>query len=267
MMMDILGIPSHYEQYGQGEEQVLLLHGWGKAVTLEKHLAPIARLLQGDCRVTALEFPAHGQTGKPRETWGVEQFALWTEAAVDALSLGKVTIVAHSFGGRIALWLAANRPQLIRRLVLTGGAGLRRPQTEQEKQAAQRYQQQREKLEKVKRIPLVGVWADAMQRKLRDSRSSPDYLEADEDMKATFVRIVNEDLDPLLPLIRVPTLLIWGELDDATPLWMGQRMEQQIKDAALIPFAGRGHFAYLEEAARFAAIVLAFIREDTKTVV
>ncbi|NLD51709.1 MAG: alpha/beta hydrolase [Clostridiales bacterium] len=267
MMMDVLGIPSHYEQYGNGEEQVLLLHGWGKAVTLERHLAPIARLLQGDCRVTALEFPAHGQTGKPRETWGVEQFALWTEAAMAALSLNQVTLVAHSFGGRIALWLAANRPWLIKRLVLTGGAGLRRPQSEQEKEAAQRYQQQRQKLEKLKRLPLVGSVASAVQRRLRDSRSSADYLEADEDMKATFVRIVNEDLGPLLPLVKAPTLLIWGELDEATPLWMAQRMEREIPDAALIPFAGRGHFAYLEEAARFAAIVLAFIREDKQAVV
>ena len=111
-------------------------------------------------------------------------------------------------------------------------------------------------------MPLLGRGAQALQRKLRDRHSSPDYLEADEDMKETFVRIVSQDLRPLLGQVVQPTLLVWGDRDDATPLWMGQEMERGIRDAALVVFEGRGHFAYLEEAGRFAAIVKALIRED-----
>ena len=55
---------------------------------------------------------------------------------------------------------------------------------------------------------------------------------------------------------------MWGDRDDATPLWMGQEMERTMQDAALVVFEGRGHFAYLEEAGRFAAIVKALMRED-----
>ena len=115
MQTVILGIPSHIEQYGRAGEEVLLLHGWGKPVTLKRHLEPLALALAEDYHVTALEFPAHGQPGKPAGVWGVPEFAAWVKAAMEQLDLRHVTVVAHSFGGRVALWLAAKEPQLIRR--------------------------------------------------------------------------------------------------------------------------------------------------------
>lgn len=264
MVMDILGIPSHVQQWGDQGEQVLLLHGWGKAVTLDRHLAPLALALQDSCRVTALEFPAHGQSGKPQEDWGVPEYAAWVKAAIQALGLGPVTLVAHSFGGRVALWLSVHEPQLMRRMVLTGAAGLKRPQTPREAARARRYQLAQRLLRGIGRLPGLSGPVGRLSRRLRDSRSSADYLACDEDMKASFVRIVSQDLGPLLPRVGHSCLLIWGEEDEATPLWMGERMAREIPGAALIPLAGRGHFAYLEELSRFAAIVKAFIVEDGK---
>ncbi len=264
MQLEILGISSHVEQYGQSGEEVLLLHGWGRPVTLDRHLAPLARELQDECRVTAIEFPAHGRTGKPGVVWGVKEFALWVKAAMEQLGLENVTVVAHSFGGRVALWLAANEPRLVRRLVLTGAAGLRRPKTPEEERAAQRYRSLQAGLSRLTGLPLIGGAVKRLQRAVRDRRSSADYLDADEDIKPTFVKIVSEDLRPLLPRIAQPALLVWGDLDEATPLWMGQTMEKEMRDAALIVFEGRGHFAYLEELGRFSRLIKAFIREDIK---
>ncbi len=262
MTIDVLGIPSRYEQYGTAGEEVLLLHGWG--VTLDSCLSPLAGALQADCRVTALEFPAHGMTGKPAQTWGVPEFAAWVKAMMAALGLGPQTVIAHSFGGRVALWLAAHEPGLVMRLVLTGAAGLMPKKTAAREADELRYQHQRQQLERLKSLPLVGNIAKAAQDRLRDKRSSPDYKALDEGMKKTFVRIITQDLRPILAHIEQPTLLIWGDQDTETPLWMGRTMEEEIKDAALITFEGRGHFAYLEELPRFARIVQAFITEDTK---
>lgn len=264
MMRDILGIPSHYAQYGSGGEQILLLHGWGKPVTLERHLEPLAHALADDYRVTALEFPAHGKSGKPQEAWGVPEFAAWVKAFMEALSLDKVTLVAHSFGARVGIWLAVHEPQLISRLVLTGAAGLRREQSEAEQARARCYKRLQAVLLRLSRLPLIGKGIAILSRRLRDSRSSEDYRACDEGMKPSFVRIVGLDLGPLLPEIHQPCLLVFGEKDEATPLWMEQRMAREIPDAALIVFENRGHFAYLEELGRFAAIVKAFIVEDGK---
>ena len=264
MLTEILGVSSHIEQYGSAGEELLLLHGWGKAVSLKRHMAPLAKLLADEYHVTALEFPAHGQSGKPTGAWGVPEFAAWVKAAMERLNLSNVTVVAHSFGGRVALWLAAREPQLVRRLVLTGAAGLVREKTPGEEAETLRYKKAQEQLGKLKGIPLLGRGVDKLQRTMRDRRSSADYKEADEDVKPSFVKIVSQNLRPILPEIAQPALLVWGELDDATPLWMGQTMEKEMKDAALIVFEGRGHFAYLEEAGRFSALVKAFIVEDMK---
>lgn len=262
MMIEVLGIPSHYERYGAIGEEILLLHGWG--VTLDACLTPLAKALQADCRVTALEFPAHGMSGKPAQTWGVSEFAAWVRAMMDALRLGPQTVIAHSFGGRVAIFLAAQEPSLISRLVLTGAAGLIAPKTAAQEADDQRYQHRKQQLERLKALPLAGNLAKAAQERLRDKRSSPDYKALDEGMKKTFVRIITQDLRPMLAHIELPTLLIWGDQDKETPLWMGKTMAEEIKDAALITFEGRGHFAYLEELPRFARIVQAFITEDNK---
>ena len=151
---------------------------------------------------------------------------------MEQLDLRHVTIVAHSFGGRVALWLAAKEPQLIRRLVLTGAAGLSRDKTPEEEAEALRYKKLQDRLSKLKSVPLLGRGVESVQRTLRDRRSSQDYRDADEDVKPSFVKIVGLNLRPILPEVGQPALLVWGDQDDATPLWMGQAMEKEMKDLA-----------------------------------
>ena len=78
-------------------------------------------------------------------------------------------------------------------------------------------------------------------------------------MRATLVRVVNEDLRPHLNQIQASTLLVWGDADADTPLHLGRVMERLIPDAGLVTFSGRGHYAYLEETPRFAHIVFTFL--------
>ena len=76
------------------------------------------------------------------------------------------------------------------------------------------------------------------------------------------VRLVNQDLRALLPRISQPVLLIWGDADAETPLADGRLMERLIPDAGLVVFEGAGHYAYLEQAGRFAHIVNVFLRDS-----
>ena len=74
------------------------------------------------------------------------------------------------------------------------------------------------------------------------------------------VPVVNEDLRHLLPCIQAPTLLVWGENDQDTPLADGQLMEKLIPDAGLVIFKGAGHYSYLEQSASFCRVVETFLR-------
>ena len=64
----------------------------------------------------------------------------------------------------------------------------------------------------------------------------------------------------VLPRIQASTLLVWGENDQDTPLWMGQKMEKEIPDAGLVIFENDDHFAYLRQWPRFNAVVRAFLK-------
>ena len=57
-------------------------------------------------------------------------------------------------------------------------------------------------------------------------------------------------------------MLIWGDADTATPLWMGKKLEKAIPDAALIVYEGAGHYAYLDNAQKTASIMNALYRSD-----
>ncbi len=212
----------HYEQMGERGKNVLLLHGWGCSI---QHFQPIAQDLSKDYRVTVIDFPAHGASGRPPEPWGVPEFAACTKDLIE----------------------------------LTGGAGLRKPQTEEQKKRSEEYKKKKEKLLGLTKLPLVGGMAQKSLKALQDKYGSPDYNALDDEMKKTFVKVINQDLTPLLPKIQASTLLIWGEMDTETPLWMGQKMEQDIPDAGLVIFENDDHFAYLRQWQRFVTVVRAFL--------
>ena len=255
MFAQLQGVNVHYEQQGDRGSPVLLLHGWGCSI---QHFAPITAELKKDHRVTVIDCPAHGQSGRPPEPWGVGEFAECTKEIIEQLGIAPCDVIAHSFGGRVALYMAAHWPETINRLVITGGAGLKKPQTEEQKRGEE-YQKKKKALLGLTKLPLVGGVAQKSLKALQEKYGSADYNALDDEMKKTFVKVISQDLRPLLPEIQASTLLIWGENDTETPLWMGQAMEKEIRDAGLVIFEGDDHFAYLHQWQRFVTVVRAFL--------
>jgi pimeloyl-ACP methyl ester carboxylesterase len=87
---------------------------------------------------------------------------------------------------------------------------------------------------------------------------SDDYRNSSGIMRRILVKVVNEDLSYLLEQIECPTLLIWGDLDDATPLYQAKIMEEKIKDSGLVVLEGTGHFSYVEDYNKFALVLKSF---------
>lgn len=78
-------------------------------------------------------------------------------------------------------------------------------------------------------------------------------------MRATLVKVVNEDLEPLIPQMDCPTLIIWGDADTATPIADARTMERLIKDAGLVVCEGAGHYSFLEQPAKVHGALQAFL--------
>ncbi len=248
-----------HEIRGNAGPKVLLLHGWGCD---HRTMAPLAGDLEKDFTVLSVDFPGHGQSPEPPEPWGVGEYAEALRALLTRTEFFPASVVGHSFGCRVAARLAATHPDYVRKMVFTGAAGLRAPESPEAAARKAHYQRLKKKAQALEKIPGLRALGGHFEEKLRQKYGSRDYLALNENMRKTFVKIVNEDLSPFYPRIAASTLLIWGDADTETPLWMGQKMESLIPDAGLVILEGGTHFAFLEQPQRFNTIVHHFLTED-----
>lgn len=246
--------PAAFEERGDGRP-LLLLHGWGVSSEL---FTPILDALQAGRRLIVPDLPGFGATPEPPTPWSVHEYAAWCIALLDRLGIDRCDLIGHSNGGRIGIVIAATYPGRLERMVLAGSAGIRPRQTLRGFARVRSYKA----LRMIERSGAVPAGVRDTARRRADLRGSADYRAVSGVMRGTLVRIVNEDLRAMLPNLHLPVLLIWGDQDTETPIADGQLMERLIPDAGLVVFEGAGHYAYLEQAARFCRIVEVFLRDD-----
>ena len=262
MILQVDAIRTHVETLEGNGESLLLMHGWGPAsVSLEKHLLPLGRMLSDRYRVTMVDFPGHGDSGMPDGNWGVPEYAEWTLKVMDQLAIRQTALVAHSFGGRVALWLAAHHPERVSRMVLTGCAGIRPKRGLNARLRTLVFKAGRTGVKAMALIPKYKLKADKWLNDLRAEFASSDYLATPEPLRGSFSQVVRRDLRPLLPKIEQPVLLVWGGKDSATPLWMGEMMRKLMPDARLLVYLSDDHWAYKNQLARFYNAVDIFLGE------
>ena len=92
---------------------------------------------------------------------------------------------------------------------------------------------------------------------------SRDYRNAGA-MRPTLVRLVNEDLAPLLPAVQAPTLILWGDQDREVGRTAMDTMQARIPRARLVVFPGAGHFPFADAPAKFAESLLPFLAEGER---
>ncbi|MDQ3957991.1 MAG: alpha/beta fold hydrolase [Actinomycetota bacterium] len=246
-IVEVRGQRARLVELGRGEP-VVVLHGWGGRI---ESMAPVLGCLAGTRRALALDLPGFGESPLPDEVWGTPEYADFVCDVLESLGIEAADFVGHSFGAKTSLQIAATRPGVVRKLVLTASSGLRTPPS-----LGARV---RRGMSRAGRVagrfgPPGRAFRNAVYRRV----ASQDYREAGA-LRPILVKVVNEDLRPLLPRVSAPTLLVWGTRDQAVPLSHGRAMEAGIPDAGLVLFEGAGHFAYLEEPDRFCTIVRHFI--------
>ncbi|MBR4038646.1 MAG: alpha/beta hydrolase [Clostridia bacterium] len=261
MQLNVCGAKVDVMLSGEGQRAALLLHGWGCSAQM---MSTVSGLLAKHMRVAAIDFPGHGNQGKapePPEPWGVPEYMEMTAAVIRELGLAPCDIVAHSFGARVAILLASTYPELVGRMILTGAAGIRKPATGKATAKQKLYKGLRGTMNVLDKAHIFGDLPEKGREALVQKFGSPDYRALTPEMRKTFNKVITLDLTDRLDKIQSSTLLYWGEQDTETPLWMGRLMEEKIPDAGLVVEPGCGHFAYLEQNAKFLRIVGSFLLE------
>jgi pimeloyl-ACP methyl ester carboxylesterase len=232
---------------GQGDT-VVVLHGWGGRI---ESMTPVMTCLASRFEVIAVDLPGFGEAPVPTEVWGTPDYAHWLAELLRARSVQRAHFLGHSFGGKVALTLAATDPSLVDKLILVDASGLRSAPSRAA--AAKRLVSQGARV-----AGRLGPPGKAVQQMVYDRVASADYRDAGP-LRPTFVRIVNEDVTELLPRIAASTLLVWGSRDDDVPVKHAETMERLIPDAGLVVLEGAGHFSYLDQRERFCRIVRHFL--------
>jgi pimeloyl-ACP methyl ester carboxylesterase len=212
--------------YGSPPPRVLALHGWARSSQ------DFAALLDGLDGV-ALDLPGFGATPAPPEPWGASEYADAVRAVVEELSGPPLVVVGHSFGGRVAVHLAAVAPDRIAALVLTGVPLLRRTDVPRPRPAPA--------FRLGKALYRRGLLSEERMEALRRRYGSTDYRAARGVMRDVHVRVVNESYDEQLRAIRCPVELVWGDDDDQVPVAVARAAQQLLPTARLTTVPGAGH--------------------------
>lgn len=214
---------------------VVLLHGWGQNQYMMKFIQDD---LCNAYQVMNLDLPGFGESEEPPTIWDIHDYVDCIHQLLEAYQMDNPIFIAHSFGARIALRYAMCYP--VANMILTGAAGIRK------KRDLSYY---------------LRVYAYKILKKMhiKNALGSPDYQQASMCMRGVLVKAVNDDLVDALKTITCNTLLVWGEKDEQTPLWMGKRMEKEMKHATLIILEKGTHFAYFHQSRRFLGILHAYL--------
>lgn len=186
-----------------------------------------------------VDFNGFGSTPEPTRPYSVGDYAGEVLSVLESENVDNAIIVGHSFGGRVAMEIAAKFPDVVKGLVLVDSAGIK----------------PRRRLSYFIKISLHKIL-----RKLgfKGLKGSKDYRALSLIMKETFKKVVGYDQTYLLSDIDVPTAIFWGKEDNETPLYMAKKLEKGIKDSSLFLLDG-GHYAYVDDLNRFVSILSAFI--------
>ncbi len=187
----------------------------------------------------AVDLPGFGVSPPPSEVMGAEGYAKAIEPFLDEFEASPV-VVGHSFGGRVAVCLAAANPGRVGRLVLTG-APLVRLAPGRRPSLGYRI---------VRSLNRVRLVSDDRMEAIRQKRGSADYRAANGVMRDVLVKVVNESYEPQLRSLSVPVVLLWGADDRDVPVAVAEHALRLIRTdggvAELEVLPGVGHLVPTE---------------------
>lgn len=254
MYKTVNNIKINYEQKGSGE-LVVLLHGWGSNIKL---FANLIDLLSKKYTVVAMDMPGFGESQEPPSAWCVDDYVDFVIDFLKDYDNKEITFLGHSFGGRVIIKLNSrtNLPFNVNKVILVDSAGIMPPKSNKKSFRTYYYKFGKAFLS----TGLVQKIAPDALENFRKKMGSADYAAASPLMRQVLVKVVNEDLEPLIPNIKCPTLLVWGMNDTATPLSDGEKMEKLIKDSGLVKLENAGHYSFLEQQYTFNRVMCSFMK-------
>ena len=253
MILNIDDYSINYIDEGKGEA-VLLLHGWGSNL---KSFSRLVDQLKSKYRVLAFDYPGFGESSELKHSFSIDDYVDITIKFLEKMNVKEVILVGHSYGGRIIIKLnsKSNLPFTILKNVLIDAAGLKNKNDFKTSFKVNLFKT----LKKLTYLlPIDNKKKEELELILKSKFGSKDYASAPKVLQETLVKSVNEDLTDLLPNMR-ETLLIWGDNDTVTPMWMANTMKNSINNSGLVILHGE-HFSYIDDPIVFSKVIESYFK-------
>jgi pimeloyl-ACP methyl ester carboxylesterase len=217
---------------GEGGPVVLALHGWART---HRDFDAVLRPVEGpELASVAVDLPGFGATPPPTEPWGSAEYAACVEPVLEEMAR-PVVVLGHSFGGRVAVHLAASRPDAVRALVLTGVPLLRLAPPRRPPLAYRA----------VRAAHRAGLVGEERMERARRRHGSADYAAASGVMRQVHSRVVAEGYEEQLEALSCPVTLVWGDDDATVPIAVAEAALERLRggkcasaELVVLPHAG-----------------------------
>lgn len=241
----------NFLKFGNSRKFLIFLHGWGA----DKNSFLWLKNYFSDYTKVFVDFAGFGETIEPKTPYHLSDYVNDLKILIENFELNsnekieELVLVGHSFGGRVAIkfsFLYQNNYEKFR-LCLVDAAGLKPRHGFSYYYKVYKYKIYKKLFPSSKKLLYFG---------------SSDYKVLSLVMKQTFVSIVNEDLTNCARVISAKTLIIWGEKDKETKMYMAKKLKRLIKNSSLEVISGAGHFSFLDKPMTFAIILDSFLKKQ-----
>lgn len=230
-------IETHYKMFGKGKP-LLILHGWPSSS--EKWIGIGKELAEHGFLVVIPDLPGFGSTPAPATPWSQGDYVQWMHEFVEALPEFKQEfyLLGHSFGGSLSARFAIKYNQRLEKLFLVAASCIRKKTLP--KDVSSRISKI---VKKLSFIPYYQLMRKALYKFVF---KKSDYANVEGVMKETYLKVIADDSSQKLYFIKVPTIILWGDKDTATPLEDARFINKKIQNSKLIIIPGVGHSVQLE---------------------
>jgi pimeloyl-ACP methyl ester carboxylesterase len=261
----IAGVELSWSSRGSGSA-IVVLHGLADS---ERTWWPVMAALGKRHHVLGLDLPGCGLSARPDASYRLDWQARMVAAWLDHVGLETCDVVAHSYGGGLALWLLLYRPDVIRRLALVAPGGLGEEVALELRLAALPILIERAGQPWMGAVTSLQTWLNGhelsipQRRRLRQMNSAPGSARA-------FARTVRDVigwrgqtrylLDRAREIRTLPSVaLFWGERDRIIPIRHGEALCATLENCTLKRFPRAGHFLHWEQPQALAAALLRYL--------
>ncbi len=216
-------------------------------------------------RTYAMDFWGFGESGKKRETYAVSDFVSLVNQFMDQLGIVHAPLVGHSMGGTVSLQVAIQYPERVSKVVVVGSPMVGSSLAPLLKISGYR--------------PIAFMLFNMMgpfrawmkyfySRQICSDPRFPDMMDRDlsrttvESFLRSIASLRRTDLTPMLPLIKVPAMGMYGDKDVIVHPMQWQPMKNGISHALIERFPKAGHFPMLEEPTDFSQKLKKFLDSD-----